>query len=256
MAKHRRLSRDQKRKAKLAERARKSHERVSLAYKGNKYKKPELVKVIFRTELGIYESWIMTDRQFTDRDVEKSLEKLIFEMREGRMPPSIETGSIANADQPAEDLISWNIRRNWDDLFQTQPRPNVDKLTGVLRTILGSMETWSTPAPSSQGYLYYLEGFLKRAGASVEGISPEDELGYEEPEEDDLLALGQAWCEGEPDAGEDFRSMAEAMLRSGEGEEVADVCQSLLNDAPTQEIRAELSKLALWAHQKLRKEPD
>jgi hypothetical protein len=144
-------------------------------------------------------------------------------------------------------------------LFRTEPHPGRDKLTGVLRTILGSIEMWSTPEPNSNGYLSYLEGFLKQVGVSGTQTSPEDEVLDDEPEEDDLITLGRAWCQGsDPEAAADFRALAENLIRSADPEaleEVAEVCQGLLNDAPTQEVRAELSKLALWAHQKLRKEP-
>jgi len=153
----------------------------------------------------------------------------------------------------------WNIRRSWEELFRTEPHPGLERLTGVLRTILGSIEVWSTPSPDSRGYLSYVEGFLRNAGVSVSNISPDTELASEEPEGDDLMALGQAWCHGtDPEAAADFRALAENLIRSSDPEaldEVAEVCQGLLNEAPTQEVRAELSKLALWAHQKLRKEP-
>jgi hypothetical protein len=253
MGKHNRLSRDQKRRAKLAKEARKARTRTSLAYKGGKYKTPELVNVIFHTERAIYEAWVMTDRQLTDRDVEASLEQLILQMREGPLPPLEEAG-----DDDEKDLIVWNIGRHWEELFRTEPHPGLERLTGVLRTILGSIEVWSTPSPDSRGYLSYVEGFLRKAGVSTK-ISPDTELALEEPEEDDLMALGQTWCHGtDPEAAADFRAMAENLIRSSDPaalEEVAEVCQGLLNEAPTQEVRAELSKLALWAHQKLRREP-
>jgi hypothetical protein len=166
MAKHKRLSHDQKRKAKLAREARRSRPQSDLAYHGNKYKTEELVTVFMRTELGIYESWVMTDRELTDRDVEAALEKLVLQMRRGPLP-AFADGTAAPVGAEATDLIIWNIRRNWHDLFQEEPRPSVDKLTGVLRTILGSVETWSSPSPTARGYLHYIEGFLKKAGVNV-----------------------------------------------------------------------------------------
>ena len=52
MGKHDRRSHDQKRKAKLKKRAERSRKHESLAYHGNKYKTPEFVPVMYRTEVG------------------------------------------------------------------------------------------------------------------------------------------------------------------------------------------------------------
>src|SRR6516162_2384825 len=91
MAKHRRLSHDQKRKAKLAKEARKEREHVSLVYKGNKYKTPELADVYLHTERGILQAWNATGRAFTDRFVEAALESLVRQLRAGSPPPAEES---------------------------------------------------------------------------------------------------------------------------------------------------------------------
>jgi hypothetical protein len=82
VAKNNRLSHDQKRKAKLKKRAERSSKHESLAYHGKKYKTPEWVPIIHRTEIGIYESYVMSGRVLTDDDVEASIERLIGELRE------------------------------------------------------------------------------------------------------------------------------------------------------------------------------
>jgi hypothetical protein len=251
MSKRKKLSHDQKRKAKLAQKAKRSQHHISLAYKGNKYKTDELVPVHFQTELAIYEAWLRTDREVTDRDVEATVENLVQEMRRGPLPPLAEQGEAAPGESD-EDLIIGTIRRNWNELFEKEPRPSTEKLIGVLRTILGSIETWSSPSPTSRGYLHYIEGFLKKAGVSVDVLSPDDEP-FEEPEEDDLLAVGQAWClGGDPTAAADFKSLAETMIRTGEAERVVDVCQGLMGEAEDPAIISDLSKLSLWAQQKMR----
>ena len=66
MGKHDRLSRDQKRKAKLKKRLERSRKHESLAYAGGKYKTDENTPIFYRTELGIYESYVMCDRELTD----------------------------------------------------------------------------------------------------------------------------------------------------------------------------------------------
>ena len=50
MAKNDRLSRDQKRRAKLKKRSERSHKHESLAYAGKKYKTDEFVPIFYRTE--------------------------------------------------------------------------------------------------------------------------------------------------------------------------------------------------------------
>src|SRR5262249_61177625 len=129
-----RLSRDQKRKAKLAKEAKRSQPHSSLVYEGNKYKTDELVPVFLHTEIGIYESYVMTDRKLTDRDVEAALEKLILSMRHGTLPPMSERGPTEEGDADETDLIIWNIRRNWQELFKEGPRVSAERLIGGLRT--------------------------------------------------------------------------------------------------------------------------
>jgi hypothetical protein len=251
MAKKSRLSRDQKRKAKLAKEAKRSPRHESLAYEGNKYKTDELVPVFLSTETGIYESYVMSDHQLTDRDVEAAVERLILEMRAGPLPPFTESFDQGAGGEGTQDLVIWNIRRNWLQLFETQPHVGGDKLAGVLRTLLSSINTWSFPGPDSRGYLSYLKGFLKKAGVSVDNLAMDEER-PSEPGEDDLFAVGQAWCQEEdPVAGADFRTMAEKMMRSGQADIVAEICQELMSETSRPEIIKELSTLSIMAQHKM-----
>jgi hypothetical protein len=253
MGKKSRLSRDQKRKAKLAKKAKRSEPQTSLAYEGNKYKTDELVPVFLQTEIGIYVSDVITGHQLTDGDVEAALETLILAMRQGALPP-LPARPPEEDEGDETDLIIWNIRRNWQEMFKTQQRPSADKLIGVLRTTLGSIDVWSSPNPESRGYLTYLKGFLKQAGVSVEEISPETML-LTEPPEDELAAIGRAWClAGDEEAGAEFRTTAERMMRTGQAETVVEICQELMAETKKSEIVAELSKIALMAQQKVRSE--
>jgi len=147
---------------------------VALAYRGNKYRTEELVPTLFRTETGIYESFVITERELTDHNVRSALERLILQIRRGTLSSPEEIGLDEDEGEgTVEDLVIWNIRRNWQDLFQTEPPPGRSNLVGVLRTILGSIECWGSIAPESRGYLQYIEGFLKNAGVSVEAVGPE-----------------------------------------------------------------------------------
>jgi hypothetical protein len=177
-------SRDQKRKAKLKKEAERSRKQESLAYHGHKYKTAEYVGVMLRTETGIYETFVMTDGTLTDDEVEADLERLILRMRQGPLPPLDATEAAGAGDEALGRLVIWNIRRNWQYLEEQGKLPKRDDLIGVLRTILGSLGTWRSQSMHPQGYLRFLEGFMKKAGVSVRKVGPETELGFAPDEED------------------------------------------------------------------------
>jgi hypothetical protein len=244
MAKKNRLSHDQKRKAKLAKEARRARQDMSpLAYDGKKYKTDALVPVFLATETGVYESFIMTDRKLTDRMVRGAYETLILQLRQGPLPPE-ETGTIQVVAGHEEELVIQNIRRNWENLA---PRPSTDNLIGVLRTLLHSVQVWSSRSAESRGYLHYLEGFLKRGGVSVNVVSDEGEM-LDEPDEPELLTIGRAWCEDDDrDARDAFYKMAQDMIREGEGETVVNVCQELAGGLDRGITQNELLAMSLTA---------
>ena len=70
-------------------------------------------------------------------------------------------------------MLIWNVRRNWHLEFETRPNPGRDKLVGVLRTILGSIDVWGSVNPTSHGYLQYIEGFVGKLGVHLEAVSPD-----------------------------------------------------------------------------------
>src|SRR4029077_9866850 len=80
MSKKSRLSRDQKRKQKLAKRNNRSPEPGSLAYTGNRYRSKELVESVFQTDQGIYDAYVLSGRKLTDREVEEEIVGLIDEL--------------------------------------------------------------------------------------------------------------------------------------------------------------------------------
>ncbi len=200
MAKDRR-TRDQKRKKKLKERKRKERQTESLAYMGGKYKTDKLIPTWMHTEIGIYESYVMTDRRLLDQTVVSALESLIRQIRAGTLPPREDTSEIHYEVSREEDLVIENIRRSWAGHFADEWKPPKDKLIGVLRTILGSIEKVRAPGPRSQSYMRHVEGFLtKKLGVSVKAYSQKMEP-IPEPPEDELLTLGRRWIlEGDEQA--------------------------------------------------------
>jgi hypothetical protein len=232
-----RLSRDQKRKAKLAKRAKKGPVTSPLAYEGNKYKTEELEPIFLETETGIYTAYRASGGRVADHHVRSALERMIGLMRGPGLPPYEHACEVSYVPGQEEELVIWGVRHNWHHYFDEFPHPGVENLVGVLRTILGSMDTWSTPGRESRGYLTYLRGSLRQAGVDVDA-GPEEDEG-----EDELYQLGAEYCEEQtPEAREAFLELANELIEEGEGERVADVAQELLDefgpDAPFRELSA------------------
>jgi hypothetical protein len=255
MAKKDRRSRDQKRKAKLAKEARRARGTTSsLAYTGNKYKTEEYVPLMFRTELAIHEADVMTGRELTDQAVRGALEKLVIQLRRGALPPPDRRDEVQHVKGQEEDLLLWNLRRNWEILFDEGQTWGQTALIGVLRTILGSVNTWSSPSARSRGYLQFLEGFLKQGGASVRAAPLGEELPPEE--EDELLELGRDWLlDGNAEAEGEFRRLADRRMHGGEAESVVEVAQQLIGELVGGDPRAlrELSALSIQAQREMQK---
>jgi hypothetical protein len=258
VGKKKRLSRDQKRKAKLAKKAAKSPKVNSLAYEGHKYQTEELIPLVKETELGIHQAYVMTNRRITDRMVQAALEKLILEMRKGPLPPPPETEVIQDVPGEEVELIIGNIRRNWHNLSKTGFTTSKDNRIGVLRTLLNSVDTWGSPGKESRGYLSFVEGFLSSAGATSGVFVPEEELlddDGEEEEEDELLALGRDWhYDQDLDAAADFKEMAEDCIKEGDYEYVVNVCQQLIGETMgDMSMMATLSSLSIRAQEAMKK---
>lgn len=246
MGKKQRLSHDQKRKAKLAKRAVKAPQALDLAYRGNRYKREDLLPIFFQTELGIYQAHVMSGSTLIDRTVAAALTQLVQQMQHGDLPPLADPEAGEAVGDNAEDLIIWNIRRNWHEYFEANPHPGTDQLIGVLRTTLGSIQVWTTRDRHSRGYLSYLKGFLRQSGVTVEGSSASSSA--LPPEEDDFLFLGREWLDtNDPAAADRFRNAAEAMIQEGKGERVAELCQELIGEFGEVPGFRELSVIAIKA---------
>lgn len=253
MAKDKR-TRDQKRKAKLAKERQQAGKSNSLAYMGSKYKTDELMQTWMNAEIGIYESYVMTDRKLLDQTVRNSLETLIKKMRAGTLPPLSDTAEVSYKVEQEEDLVIANIRRNWSRHFATEWRPSKVERIGVLRTILGSVEKMRSPGPRSQSYMHHIAGFLtKKLGVKVEAFSG-DMTPMPEPEEDELLLLGRQCTSGDTEAAKDeFRELASDLITSGQAQRVLDTSHRLLGEEPDAEPEfvAELTNLVQTARQSL-----
>lgn len=228
MSKKARLSHDQKRKQKLAKRSRREPQQQSLAYSGNRYKSADYVEPLFQAEKGIFQVYVISDRQITDDDVEEGLEGLIESLR--ARPAAELIYEIEPAEgQPREASISSLILSEWGGLLDDRKLPARDDLIGILRTILGSIETWRSKSASSRGYLNYLEGFMLKLGYQVR-VQDAEGRPMPEPPPDELYEAGQMWLSGSPEARNRFTVLANELLAQGKTQPVVNVCQKLLGE--------------------------
>lgn len=224
-------SRDQKRKAKLAKRREKSQVAESLAYMGEKYKTEELMHAWLATEIGIYESFVISERTLRDQTVVGAIENLIRDLRLGK-PLADSTDDIHYEVGHEETLVIGRILSNWQHRFtEDRRRPPTENLVGVLRTILGSIEKVRAPGPESQSYMHHIAGFLtKNLGVTVQKASA-DMKPLPEPEEDELVEIGRQWIHGYADeARERFHELAEARIGGGDVGRVLDTCHRLIGE--------------------------
>ncbi|HLJ09541.1 MAG TPA: hypothetical protein VKU82_00055 [Planctomycetaceae bacterium] len=247
MSKKARLSRDQKRKQKLAKRQVRRPLVESQAYQGNRYRSEQFVKPLFETELGIYEGYLISERELTDDDVEDDLEALIDALRASPV-----SEFFYNADLQEKHGLGGYVHSTifirWREMYETRRLPARDDLIGIVRTILGSLEVWRSKSASSRGYLSYLDGFMKKMGVSIQVFERDGEMFQlvADPPPDELYEVGAMWLAGSVEAHRRFVELANELLQQGRSEQVQNACQKLLGlvgtvERPEFPILSELS---------------
>lgn len=269
--KHNQRKQEKKRRVERAKRLARSE---PLAYHGSKYRTDELVPLHLQTETGIYHAFVASKRKLTDAEVESALRRLILQLRRGSQPSldDASPGESETAPSLEEEMVLLHIRLNWQRMQESGALPGRDTLVGVLRSILGSIETWKHAGAESRGYLEYIEGFLGRMGVHAESLpeealselewADEEEEDEEEDEEeandeelptelagvDDLEAIGRAWYRDDsPQVERHFHGVAQKMIESGQAAEVAEICRRLIAESPRRSVNADLTALALEA---------
>jgi len=233
------LSRDQKRKKKLAQRQKKVGHAVT-PYEGGKYRNDKFVEVVFEAEVAIHEIDRVTQEALTDQQVKHSLEYLVRQLR-GEMPP-LPPGNpvMGEAEGEGEDLVTHRIRTNWEDLLPKLGfHPSNSDLAGVLRTILDSLNTRTQMTPGGRGYLDFLPGFLGQMGVETE-VYEDDEEGLGEGGE--LYDIGEAWVvDGDVGARKEFLTMARQYIQDGDADVVDEVINALMPLARDHHLRESLA---------------
>jgi hypothetical protein len=169
------LSRDQKRKQQLAERAKRAQGHVSSLAHPERYRTERYILAVKAAETGVLMADAVFHHQLLDREVEEGVLALVRELRAGSggveaSAPELDGG------EPGE-VVSWLIRRHWEALFTRAPRHSDEELVGVLGVVLHSIDAWNRGGTGPRAYLDYLEEFLATLGVRVEEVlDPETPL--------------------------------------------------------------------------------
>jgi hypothetical protein len=176
MSSRKKLSHDQKRKKKLAQRSKTG---PIQPYEGRKYQAPQYAEALMQAEIGIHEADVITGRKMVDNDVEKSLAGLVRELRRERLGQPANEAEPASENEPAGDLIAWNIKNHWREFFRTRTQLPPSDLSGILRTIMSSVRTRNSMSLSPRGYLDFFEDFLGQLGVQTRMV-PANKLVFPE----------------------------------------------------------------------------
>ncbi len=162
MSNRTRLSRDQKRRKKLAKRQG-AHSDRPTPYQGREFEGSNYAHALFLAERAILEVDIMTGGRMTDQDVERSLEYLVLDLR-GQRPSGLPTQfQSMHDDGRREDLIAEMIKDAW---HSGDVRHALQELTGILRKIWHSVRTRHDIHGGPRGYLKFLEGLMAEGGVA------------------------------------------------------------------------------------------
>lgn len=157
----RKLSRDQKRKAKLAERnQRRQKSAEPFPYSGRKYQAAAYVPYIYQTESAVLAAYLDSGRQLTNEQVRQAFVQLIERLRHDSPAAVAEVEADEQAAPGTVDDVVLRIRRSWGRLFTEREPCSRNDMVGILRTLLYSIQAHAWNTGPSRGYLAYLEKFF------------------------------------------------------------------------------------------------
>ena len=157
------LSRDQKRKGQLAEKAKRSREmEIFTPYEGERYRDPIWIPAVYATEFGICEVITESKRSLTDKQVRSALVTLIRHLRDGG-PASLGDGepAVPFSAERASECVFYHVRKSWRQLADNGQGVAASDLIGIARTLLYSLEAHGALSPG--GYVRFIEGFIRQA---------------------------------------------------------------------------------------------
>lgn len=162
-------SRDQKRKAKLAEQDKRSRElEVFTPYSGRKYQADAWSPVLFRTEQAIHDVIVESNGELINSHVRRAMELLIDHLRQGGPPgTSDDEELVAFGLGRAAEAVFCRVRQAWRGLEDEGQGVATSDLIGIARTLLYSIEARTAHTGESRGYVAFLEEFIPQVAATV-----------------------------------------------------------------------------------------
>jgi len=159
------LSRDQKRKAKLAERDKRSRPlEVFTPYSGRKYQVGRWTPVVFATEQAIHDVILESKRELLNSHVQKALVLLIDHLRNGGPPGMGDAeATVPYSTGDAAECVFFNVRKAWRTLADDGQVVAAADFIGIARTLLYSIEAHASNTSRPGGYVRFLEDFIPQA---------------------------------------------------------------------------------------------
>ncbi len=158
------LSRDQKRRAQLKEKDKRSREmEIFKPYDGDRYRSDYWVPVVMTTESAIRAVYLDSKRQLTNADVRTALVCLIRHLRDGG-PSGFADDEVVvpySSDRAAESVFC-RVRMAWRKLAEEGDAVPAADFIGIARTLLYSIEAHGANIASPGGYVRFIDGFLSR----------------------------------------------------------------------------------------------
>lgn len=235
------LSRDQKRKQKLAKRDPKEGQRAQ--------RQQQMATFRAETEQAIHDTFLQGPLRILDADAVAAVGQLMTAAQQSDLADS--SAEPANA----QALLVQNAKRQWRE------QGSLEKLLPLLAA--QTMQSLSTHIESittkgeSQSYLRYLQGTLKGVAALVEGETADVGANAWSASEEGLRKLGLGWLrQSNEETWGVFQAEAKRLVEAGEGYVVAHVCQylyGLIQQAPVEQA---LRPLLDAAHRQIEKQLD
>jgi hypothetical protein len=232
------LSRDQKRKQKLAKREPGEGMRAQRQAQMDHFRS--------ETEQVVHDTFLNSAFRMLDADARNAVTQLMMAAQKG----DATVGAAAPAN--AVELLVQNVKRRWAEQRSLEKLPlfNAGQALQALVTHIESIMAQG----ESQSYLRYLQGATKGAAALVEGepVQAEAKPNDWSPAENELRKLGLAWLRNSnEETWKTFQTEAMRLVDGSASRAVAHVCQYLYGLIQQDPVEKALRPLLDAAHRQI-----
>jgi hypothetical protein len=232
------LSRDQKRRQKLAKRDPSEGMRAQRQAQMNHFRS--------ETEQIIHDTFLNSMFRMFDADAREAVKQLMIAAQKG----DATVGDAAPAS--AVELLAQNVKRRWAEQRSLEKLP-LFNASQALQALVTHIESIMAQG-DSQSYLRYLQGVTKGAAALVEGepIQAAAKPNDWSPAENELRRLGLAWLRNSnEETWKTFQTEAMRLVDNSTGRAVAHVCQYLYGLIQQDPVEKALRPLLDAAHRQI-----